>query len=478
MTRLSLAAARATGAALPAHAGRLGTGIVHLGIGAFARAHTAVYTDAAIAATGDDRWGMLGVSQRSGTVPAQLAPQNALFAVATRAPGVDRVDVVAALTGALDGSTDPTAVVAAIADPRTHVVTLTVTEKGYRLRADGRLDLDAADVRADLAGATGTVVGQLAAGILARGGAPLTLVSCDNLLGNGAMLHAALADYADALGGADGARLAAALGDSVRLPATMVDRMVPATTDADLDAVAARLGLRDEAAVVAEPFRQWVLADDFAADRPAWERAGALFVDDVAPWEDAKLRVLNASHTLLAYLGLLGETPTIAETVAVDEWRAAVRLLVDVDVAPTLHLPAGLDLAEYRDSVIARFGNPHLGHTVAKVGADGSQKLAPRLLSTVRAARAAGAEPRWASLPIVLWAEYVRTHAAGLDDPRAAELTARAEGPAESAGVRLLESLAPDLAADEAVADLVTGWGRVVNTGGIAAVKEEIRAQF
>lgn len=479
MTRVSLAAARDAGLALPAHAGRLSPGIVHLGIGAFARAHTAVYTDAAMIATGDDRWGILGVSQRSATVPDKLAPQDGVFGVLTRSQDQEAVSLVASVLGAVDGSRHGGTVVAAIADPGTSVVTLTVTEKGYRLAPAGGLNLDDPEIRADLSGARGTAVGQLAHGLLARDGAPITVVSCDNLPGNGHTVRRALEDFAVALGGSDGRRLTDALAQSVRTPDTMVDRMVPATTAADLVRVAELLGLRDEAAVVAEPFRQWIIADDFAADRPAWEQAGARFVDDVTAWEEVKLRILNAGHSLIAYLGLLGGQETIAASVRRPAWESALRRMIDDDVVPHLRAPEGLDVRGYSDDVIARFANPHLGHTVRKVGSDGSQKIPLRILSTVRAARAAGQSARWAALAIAAWAAYVGSCPPGdLDDPHAPELS-RLVGAAapEEAGLALLEFLDPDLAADPLVADAVRDWSRVFAQGGLLAVEREINAQ-
>src|SRR5690606_5473043 len=210
-----------------------------------------------------------------------------------------------------------------------------------------------------------------------------TVVSCDNLPGNGARTAALVADFAEALPGARGERLGAWVREHTAFPATMVDRMVPATTPADLDAVQAELGLRDEAAVVAEPYIQWVLQNRFAAPRPAWEKAGAHFTDDVRPWEEAKLRVLNAGHSLLAYLGLAGGHPTIAGAAADEVVAAALHGLLHEEVLPTLAPPEGLDPQAYAASVLRRFANPALGHTTAKVASDGSQKLGPRLLCTV-----------------------------------------------------------------------------------------------
>lgn len=477
-SRLTLGSARDAGLQIPDHAGSLQTGIVHLGIGAFARAHTAVYTEAAIAASGDTSWGITAFSQRSAEVPNLLQPQDGLYAVATRGVGESRVDLVTSVREAVDGARDTAAIVAAIADPRTRVVTLTITEKGYRRSSSGSLDLNDVDVRADVAGDTRTAIGQLAAAILARAGDPITLVSCDNLPMNGAVLRGVLTDFAQARGGAEGQALRTALEHSVTTPSTMVDRMVPATTAQDLALIEQELGLRDEAGVVAEPFTQWVIEDNFAAGRPAWEAGGAQFVTDVAPWEEAKLRILNAGHTMLAYLGLLGETDTIAETVGVEPWVEAMRRMIDLEVIPTLQTPEGMNLESYRDSVTERFANPYLGHTVTKVGSDGSQKFGPRILSTMRAARERGIEPRWGALAVAAWAAYiVQADEASINDPmRATLVAATAAGPAADAGMRLLELIDPRLAADDVVRELVTGWSQLIARGGITAVQAEIHA--
>ncbi|HVV24397.1 MAG TPA: mannitol dehydrogenase family protein, partial [Pseudonocardiaceae bacterium] len=251
-------------------------GIVHLGLGAFHRAHQAVFTDDAMLATGDRSWGICGVTQRSDDVLRRLAPRDNRYTLLERGPGAAPPRVVGSILDVLPGHRDPAAVVAAIARPSVRIVTLTVTEKGYRHDpATGELDLADPEIRADLAGRPPrTVVGQLAAGIAARGAAPLTVVCCDNLPDNGRFLRGLVERFT----GADAPA-------AVRFPATMVDRIVPAATDAD------RAEAHDDAVVVAEPFRQWVIEDDFATDRPAWDLVGAEFTADVAPWERLKLRV-------------------------------------------------------------------------------------------------------------------------------------------------------------------------------------------
>lgn len=256
--------------------------------------------------------------------------------------------------------------------------------------------------------------------------------------------------------------------------------MVPATTAGDLDAVEHELGLRDEAAVVAEPFRQWVIEDDFAGERPAWEKAGALFSSDVGAWEAAKLRLLNASHSMLAYLGLASGKATISDAVGETAFRAACARMMAEEALPTISLPAGLDGETYCARVLERFANPALGHTTAKVGSDGSQKIGLRLLGTVRANLDAGREPRWAALAVAAWMHHVATTPPQeLNDPLAAELHAAlpAERSAASVVPALLgvRSIFDDgLAADATFAGLLTHWYGTIETDGPDGLRKEI----
>ncbi|MFG1834264.1 mannitol dehydrogenase family protein [Micromonospora chersina] len=428
----------------------LRVGIVHLGIGAFHRAHQAVFTELAAAAAGRDDWGIAGVTQRSASVRDQLTPQDGLYSLLERGSGAAPVRVVGSVREVLHGAGDPAAVVDRIADPAVRLVTLTVTEKGYRRDGTGRLDRSDPEIAADLTGRPPrTVVGQLVRGLQRRSAGaagPVTVLSCDNLVGNGEVLRELVHDFLDALPAAEASPLADWIATSVRFPSCMVDRIVPATTDDDRADVRAALGLEDRGVVVAEPFRQWVIEDDFAADRPAWDRAGAVLTDDVAAWESVKLRMLNATHSLLAYLGALRGHDTIAAALADDELAAAAEALMVEDVAPTLRVPDGLDLAGYRRQVLERFANPALRHRTVQVAMDGSQKLPVRLLGTVRDRLAAGAVPRHAALAVAAWMAYVakgrdaRGRQLPLDDPLADQLRVAA---AAGAGdpKRLVDSL-------------------------------------
>lgn len=421
-------------------------GIVHLGIGAFARAHPVVFTELASAAAGCTDWGVAGVTQRSSSVRDALAPQDGLYSVLERGPGAEPPRVVGSLRVVLDGAGDPARVVDLIADPAVRVVTLTVTEKGYRRGPGGRLDLADPGVRSDLAGGPPkTSVGQLVRGLQRRLRStqePLTVLSCDNLVGNGAVLRALVQDFCAALAAREGSWLAERAASSVRFPSCVVDRIVPATSGRDRAEALAVLGCEDRGVVTTEPFRQWVIEDDFAGERPPWELAGAVLTADVAAWEQVKLRVLNATHSTLAYLGALRGYSTIARAVADDELRRAAERLMADDVSPTLDLPDGLDLAGYCDQVLDRFANPALHHRTVQVAMDGSQKLPVRLLGTVRDRLAADAVPAWAALGVAAWMVYVAAardrlgRPLPLDDPLADRL--RSAAAAGSAGSKVL----------------------------------------
>jgi fructuronate reductase len=271
------------------------------------------------------------------------------------------------------------------------------------------------------------------------------VISCDNLADNGALVSRLVHSFARQLPASESTALLGYLESSVRFPSTMVDRIVPATTAEHRAAARSLLGVEDEAVVVAEPFRQWVLTDNFAGPRPPWELAGAVLTDDVAPWEAAKLRLLNASHSLLAYLGALRGYATIAEAAGDDSLASAAHRLMQDDVRPTLVPPPGLDLDDYCPSVLRRFANPALAYTTAQVATDGSVKLPSRVLGTIRDRMAAGALPESATLLVAAWMAYVARSAAGadglrLDDPLARQLLASATA-ADGVAGKLVDGL-------------------------------------
>ncbi|WP_129788735.1 mannitol dehydrogenase family protein [Promicromonospora panici] len=432
-------------------------GIVHLGIGAFHRAHQAVYTERAAIATGDTSWGILGVTQRSARVRDQLRPQGGVYAVLTAGEQESTVELIGSVVDVAYPAEETELVLAALAAPTTHVVTLTITEKGYARNPDGSLDLDA--VAGDLAALADGADAQPASsaiGLLVRGlarraptGLPITVLTCDNMVDNGRVLESLVRQAVDAgLPGAEGDVLRGFLDARVTFPCSMVDRIVPATTPEQRDHVGQALGVRDEGLVVGEPFAQWVIEDRFAGPRPAWEAAGATLTKDVAPFEQAKLRLLNGTHSLVAYSGWLAGHATIAEAVTDPEIAERARQYLFEDALPTLTPPDGLDLHQYGEQILTRFANPHTGHTTAQVAMDGTQKIPFRWGGVLTDALAAGREPEGVAFGLAAWAEFVRRRTRsgeGVDDPRAEELAAlvtAAEVPGGSDGLGDVAGLA------------------------------------
>ncbi|HEU4947612.1 MAG TPA: mannitol dehydrogenase family protein [Kribbella sp.] len=468
----------------------LPVGIVHLGIGAFHRAHQAVFTEDAVAAAGGD-WGICGVTQRSADVLEQLAPQDGLYTLLEQSAAGPSARVIGTVRDLLFAAEDWDGLRTRLSAPSTRLVTLTVTEKGYRHDGvTGRLRAADVDLIADAEGRSPrTVVGQLVRGLQARRAAdagPVTLLSCDNLVSNGALLRRLVQDFCAMLPSAQGEPLAEWIAQSVAFPSSMVDRIVPATTPEDRAEVARLLGLEDRGAVVTEPFRQWVVEDTFAAGRPAWELAGAIMTADVAPYEALKLRLLNGSHSAIAYLGVLAGHEYVAEAVREPAIGEFVARLMAEDITPTLSVPAGFDLNAYRKELIDRFGNPALRHRTQQIAMDGTQKLPQRLLGTIRDRLGAGAEPRLACLAVAAWMRFVSAGQADdgtpvvVDDPLAARLAtavAGAETPANVVdallGVR--EVFGDDLPADETFRALLeTALDTLTRSGASAAVREAV----
>ncbi len=399
---------------VPAYdSGTVAVGIVHLGLGAFFRAQGAMYTDDALAVAPRD-WGICGVSLRSPDVRDRLTPQDGMYTAVEKSPSGVRRRVIGSVREVLFLGDQRDRVHARLAASATRIVSLTITEKGYCHKpATGQLDLDHPDIVRDLADFAHpqTAVGLLVAALEARHRAhagPFTVMCCDNLPHNGALVRGLVLAFADARTPG----LAPWIEEHVRFPSTMVDRIVPATTDADIAENDAALGMHDAAPVMHEPFRQWVIEDAFASGRPAWERCGAELVGDVAPFESMKLRLLNASHSALAYLGFLAGHEFIYQVAAQTEFVAYMRALMKDEVAPTLKLPAGVDVAAYQDALVERFRNPALPHRTQQIAMDGSQKLPQRWLGTVRDNLAAGRPIDRLALGVAAWMRYV----AGVDE--------------------------------------------------------------
>ena len=391
-------------------------GIVHLGIGAFHRAHQAVFTDAAMRG-GDHGWAITGVSLRAPGVRDALAPQDGLYTVTERDAATTRTQLIGAVTTLLVAPERPVAVEAAIAAPDTRIISLTVTEKGYYRRPDGALDIAAVTAAGD------TLYHYLARGLARRRAAGLpgvTLLCCDNLSDNGRVLGGALAAWLDHAA----PDLLGWFEAECACPSTMVDRIVPATTDADRADIAARLGLDDAGAVITEPFRQWVIEDRFAGPRPRWDSVGAELVADAKPYETAKLRMLNGAHSALSYLGIAAGLDYVHQAIADPAIHALVEQLMRREAAPTIAVAPGQDLAAYADALLQRFANTALPHSLRQIATDGSQKIAQRWLEPLAINRARGLTCPATLRALAAWVRFVRGDAGRVDDPMAAELAA------------------------------------------------------
>ena len=492
MKRISFA----TLAELPAAVARpaydaksVGVGIVHLGIGAFHRAQTAIYTDDALAHEPGD-WGFCGVSLRSPDVRDRLTPQDGLYTSIEKSPQSIRRRIIGSVREVLFLGDQRERIRERLESPATRIVSLTVTEKGYcHDPASGRLNFDHRDIAHDLAepahpvSAVGQIVAALEARRSARSGA-FTVLCCDNLPHNGALLEGLVREFARARDPA----LARWIGDQASFPSTMVDRIGPATTDDDIVDNDRVLGLHDAAPVVHEPFKQWVIEDRFVAGRPEWDRADVQFVADVAPFEAMKLRLLNASHSAFAYLGYLAGHEYIYQVAAEPDFVEFMRRLMRDEVAPTLKLPAGVDVVAYQNALVERFRNPALPHRTWQIAMDGSQKLPQRILGTVRDNLAAGRRVNLLTLAVAGWMRYVtgRDEAGReikVSDPLAPEFARIAEshrGDARSLARALLSLRAvfgTDLPSDRRFSEPVASWLTALYAAGAArTVGEAVRS--
>ena len=457
-------------------------GVVHLGIGAFHRAHQAVIFDRALA-SGDLRWGIVGVSLRSADVRDQLMPQDGLYTLLVRQG--DKVDArtIGAVLDVLVAPENPAAVVAALADPAVHLVTLTITEKGYKL-SRGQLRTDDPDVKADCAdlSAPRTAPGLLVAAFAARrriGLPPFTVMSCDNLPHNGALLRSAVLAIAAVHDNALRDWIAA----EAAFPTTMVDRIVPATTPADIARLADSIGLEDRAMVKTEPFLQWVVEDSFCSQRPDFDALGVQLTNSVTPWEDAKLRLLNGAHSAIAYMGGLAGVPFVHDFVGLTEGRAFVEAIWD-ESAETLAPPPELNLTTYRKALMARFCNAALEHRTRQIAQDGSQKLPQRLVAPILARRATGLPVDMLTLAVAGWMRWQDAYDDSgahfvIEDPMAPVITEALAGCASGEqrvdALLAIEAIFPAaFAGDAMVRDQLICWLERLHSDGAMAILKDV----
>ncbi|MBO3733619.1 mannitol dehydrogenase family protein [Glycomyces niveus] len=426
-------------------------GVLHLGAGAFHRAHQAVYTD-------DTDWGITVAAPNSRGVIDALAEQDGLFSVATLGPEGASMRVVGAIADTVHIASERERAVDLVAAETTHVVTLTVTEKAYR----------------DPAG----VPGLLAAGLAmraARGGPPLTILCCDNLPDNGKTTRAAVEPLLD-----DATRDWAE--GNVAFPSSMVDRIVPASTQATYERALADLGVTDLAAVEAEPFTQWVIEDDFAGPRPPWD---ATYTHDVAGWERLKLRTLNGVHSTLAYLGALADVETISETLALPGAESFARWLIAEQIAPSLTPPDGQDTVAYGEGVLERFHNPGIRHRCLQIAMDGSQKLPQRLFATIADLAEAHVDLDLIALPVAAWTRFCAGRSDDgaelpLDDPLKdvirQSLAAAGGNPAAriDAILGLHQIVPPTVAENHQLRRAAAKWLRELDRHGVATTLEHL----
>ena len=429
--------------------------LVHLGLGNFFRAHQAWYTDRAPDA---DEWGIAAFTGRSSAQAENLTAQDGLYTLITQAPDGNRFEVLGSLSRA-HAAADHASWLGYLASPDVRAVTITVTEAGYLQGPEGGLDRDRDEVQADVAALRAdptalvrTTPARLAAGIAARRHAdagPLTVVPCDNLPGNGDVAARVVHDFAELVD----PDLASWLDESVSYVTTVVDRITPRTTPDDRQAVLDATGVEDCCPVGTEPFHEWVLSGSFPGGRPRWEEAGATFADDIEPFEERKLWLLNGAHSLLAYAGSARGHETVADAVADDTCREWMQQWW-TEAARHLALPADV-IDTYRCALLDRFANPRMHHRLAQIAADGSQKLPVRILPVLRAERAAGRMPEGAARVLAAWVRHLRGAGVPVDDVRAEQMVALAADPLPDAVRRVLDGLDPAVGADDELVEAV-----------------------
>lgn len=453
--------------------------LVHLGLGAFHRAHQVWFTQHAEADMDHPQWGYASFTGRGPRMADLLAPQDGLYTLVTRSEEGDSPEIVSSLVEARPAADLPR-LLQLMADPAVAVVTLTITEAGYHLAESGALDTADADVASDLKAlaslaasslddahatdsaadvpALRTAAGRIVAGLAARRGAEaggMAIMSCDNIADNGALTRASVLGMAEA---AD-PELARWIAAEVTFPSTSIDRITPATEDSLLFDVAKQTGFADHAPVVTEPFASWIIEGEFPAGRPEWERAGVEFVADIEQFERRKLWLLNGSHSLMAYLGQLRGHATVADAIADPEIRDRVEALWD---AAAHHLTAdGLGVPAYREALIERFENPRIVHNLAQIAIDGATKQRMRAVPILKAELAAGRDGDGAAASIAAWAAFVLANGGTVTDTRAEEIAAAAGSGAEAGTdpVRALVAVLDEsLAADDAVVERIRAF--------------------
>jgi mannitol-1-phosphate/altronate dehydrogenase len=454
-------------------------GIVHIGLGGFHRSQFARYThDVMDIDPSATAWGIVGAGLRESDVPLlqALKSQDGLYTLVERDAGGETQTVIGSIVDAIDASASTEALLDAIARPQTRIVSITVTEAGYHLDpATKMLDLKSAAIRHDIANPRGprTTPGILVEAFRQRreaGRKAFTALTCDNIQHNGRVLRGvvlALAELADPA-------LATWIADHARFPSSMVDRITPVPTRAEIEAFCERTGIDDKATVFSESFRQWIIEDDFADGRPDWSKAGAQFVKDVAPYEAMKLRLLNGSHLLIAGLGALCGYETVAQTMSDPAIRRAMQRLMDEETGPLLAPVPGVDLTQYKATLIARFANPAIRDTVRRINTDAPVNL---LADPLRDALVADAPIELLALGVAAWCQRTADEVRGGQAIVGANANADAElqmRGADATAILSITSLFGDLGQNTRVADAVGRWLGLFDSIGVAAALQKI----
>ena len=434
-------------------------GILHIGVGGFHRAHEAAYIDDLLQLGGSEAWGIIGI----GLLPHDAKMRDALLAqhhcytLVERGEGLTRARVIGSLIEYLLASDAPERVLARMCSPAIKIVSLTITEGGYCiLPSTGEFNATEPGIAHDLEHPTTpkTAFGYIVEALRRRraeGAPPFTILSCDNLQGNGDVARKAALAYAQLLD----SDLCEWIAQNVSFPNSMVDRITPATSEADREALHAKFGIEDLWPVVCEPFRQWIIEDKFCNGRPDLERVGVQLVEDVHPYETMKIRLLNASHSAMGYLGYLAGFQTICDTIQDPEFRLYITKLMNEETTPLLPPIPGIDLEQYKKTLIERFSNPAIQDRLTRICLDGSNKLPKFILPSLREGLLKGTPTRRLSLCIASWIRFLTGvdelgNEIVIDDPRAAALTKLArEGGKDPRKILQWQEVFGDLASSE-----------------------------
>lgn len=456
--------------------------VVHMGLGNFHRAHQAVYTRDA---SPDGEWRILGVARSSAHVVSAMRQQGMAYSVLVLSPDETRRSLVNVHQSAFIAEQEPARLVNSIAAPDTHVVTLTITEKGYMdsPQQPRQYSMSAADLAKHWRRSS---LGLLTLGLVSRAdqdSGPLTILSCDNMVSNGQLLGSKIRQLAEQLRPDEGRRLIDYLNNQVTFPDSMVDRIVPATT-AEHRSFVRRQGYVDDIPVATEADSWWAIEDNFVTERPAWERAGAVLTHDVRPYQTLKLRLVNATNSFLAYVGIRAGHSTIAASLETPEIQRAAWHLGS-EMLSTFSAPSGMDLPSYRAQLFSRMRNGALAHTTRQVGMDGSLKLRQRLSDPVGQFEQQGREAPAAALLVAAWLHCLLQGSdgstQGVVDPQSDEiqrLFAATSGlPSSFVPAVLVDSaiLGPTIASSRAFVAQVEASFKLLST---ASVQHAIRSIF